>query len=115
MGKPSGLTRGLMVGVMTVTRDCPDCGDSLIKNAEDSFSCIQCGSSLTGDDIPPYTGSPLDISTEPVGVVRMYIPDKRRHHDTTPFRMGPDAARALAEALEVAADNAERREPGGER
>lgn len=96
--------------VMSMTRDCPECGDPLIRTADGGFGCIQCGWSGDADDAPEPTGSPLDVDADLNGRVRLDCPDPRRHMDNNSARMSPDGARRLAEALEVAADDAERRD-----
>lgn len=93
-----------------MTRNCPECGDPLVPTADGRYTCIGCQWSGDEDDAPAPTGSPLDIRADAQGRVQMDVPDPRRGMDTRPVRMGPDAARRLAEALEMAADDAERRE-----
>lgn len=93
-----------------MTRDCPDCGDPLIQNTDGGYTCIQCGNTWDADDAPEPTGTPLDVGADASGRVRMQVPDPRRGMDSRPVRMAPDAARRLAEGLEMAADDAERRE-----
>jgi hypothetical protein len=95
---------------MTVTRDCPDCGEILLKTADGGFHCIQCQWSGDREDAPEPTGTPVDVRATVSGSVTVEVPDPWTYRDTRPVTMGPDAARRFAEALEVAADDAERRE-----
>jgi ribosomal protein S27AE len=95
-----------------MSRDCPECGDPLIKatleNDREGFTCIQCGYSATKEKAPEPTGSPLDVDTYG-GQVEIRVPSPKRGVDSRPVRIDPDAARRLAEHIEVAADDAERR------
>lgn len=92
-------------------RDCPECGDPLVKTIDGSkFTCISCGWAGDEDEAPAPTGSPYDVQASP-GKVRMEIPENTSGHTIPkPLRMTPDGARRLAEALEIAADDAERQE-----
>ena len=95
--------------------DCPECDDPLMPmvmdSGEDGYTCINCDWYGSEDDAPAETGSPLDVRAQP-NQVKVIFPDPRRHFDETPWRTSPDAARRLAEALEQAADDAERRGEG---
>ena len=93
-----------------MSRDCPECGNPLIGTADGGYACIQpdCDyGPVDADDAPPATGSPLDVRAVS-GRVVVDVPDPRRGMDTRPHRVDSDAARRLAEALEVGADDADR-------
>lgn len=91
--------------------NCPDCGDPLIPTTdEDVGSCLHCQWSGDLADALPDTTSPLDVTARQGEVVFDIETSARGRTMRKSIRLSPDGARHFAEALEVAADDAERRE-----
>lgn len=94
--------------------NCPECGDPLVPTTDEGIGmCINCQWRGDLDDPAPETTSPLDVTARQGEVVFDIKIAKRGWTDRKSIRLSPDSARNFAEALEVAADDAERRDDGG--
>lgn len=91
-------------------RPCPMCGEDLVPIIDgDGYECLLCGNEVSAEDAPSPTAPPLDVRVTAFGDVRLDTPNSDQYDDILPYKLNPDAARRLADALEYAAEDADQR------
>lgn len=81
---------------------CPECGSDLLPTSEEGGGiCIDCGWSGDLEDAAVDTSTPFDVTAHG-DTVAIHLST-----DRPPIRLSPNKAQAFAEALTMAASNAE--------